>query len=39
MRSARDAKRGLYGKFKVQRADESNEPGGKHTRWLELEPS
>ena len=32
MRSLKDCKRGLYGKFKIQRFDGSSESGSKHER-------
>ncbi len=32
MRSGQDAKRGLYHKFTIERADGSSERGGKHAR-------
>jgi hypothetical protein len=32
MRSGRDRKRGLYGKFLVERADGSSDPGEKHEK-------
>jgi len=32
MRSGKDAKRGLYGKFRVTRSDGSSDIGGRHER-------